>query len=62
VPLWYLAAAIVLWAVGLSFEFAGRNGNSIVGAVLCLLGSLALMAYSLTCYVILRHRRPSGKR
>jgi hypothetical protein len=51
-PWWLLGVACVFFLVGFYLEFTGKDGNSLPGAILVLVGFLILLAWNISA---LRH-------
>ena len=53
-PWWLVGAAVVLFAVGFSLEFTGTDGNSLPGAIIVVVGFMALFTLFIVVYRRLR--------
>jgi hypothetical protein len=53
---WLVVAAVVLFLIGFPLEFTGKDGNSLPGAILVVIGFMCLSTFWI---ILLRRRRAS---
>ncbi len=53
-PWWLVGVAVLSFAIGFTLEFTGKDGNSFPGAIVVLVGFVALGAFAI---VSLRRRK-----